>query len=247
MISKNELLFERIVLGTKICAIVLLGFLAMMNKKTQYIMVHPNFFIEDALLLGLSSALGALFIGKLRTGKYGLEGAFLTFLFFFMYSVLREMSGYFNFMRNTELTEKEKKLKHNYSMLLKLIVACVSIACVVLIFMIRKFPDSKTYKYLTKHTMLMFFLETVVFTLITAIPEDIIDKRHESMTHIHSTPSQKTPAHGKNTKNTQTKKTLLNSHKSNKSHNTLIQTLLMFAGLHAAFQFGGLYNVFFAT
>ena len=62
MISKNELLFERIVLGTKICTIVLLGFLAMINKNIEYIKAHPNFFIEDALLLGLSSALGALFI-----------------------------------------------------------------------------------------------------------------------------------------------------------------------------------------
>ena len=43
------------------------------------------------------------------------------------------------------------------------------------------------------------------------------------------------------------KEDIMNFHKSKKSHNTLIQTLLMFTGLHVAFQFGGLYNVFFAA
>ena len=77
--------FEYIVLGAKFMMIIVLSVFAMINKYTSYIIEHPDYFIQDALYLGLSSALGAMFVSYVRTGNITYRGAFIAFLFFFIY------------------------------------------------------------------------------------------------------------------------------------------------------------------
>ena len=213
-VADKESMFVRIVLGTKFVAILCLVVLSLINRNVQYIERNPLYFIQDALMLGLSSALGTLLIGKVRTGHYEFEGAFMTFLLFFMYSVLRELSGYFNLIKKgSKLTKTEDKIKKQYSILVTGVLGVILIACGVLVFTIKRYPDRYTYHYLTNNSMLMFAIETVVFALITGVPEDIIDQRHETEHHHH--------------------------------HGSIVQSVLMSAVLHIAFQFGGLYHMFF--
>ena len=215
--------FEYIVLGAKCLMILVLCIFAIINKYTPYVIEHPDYFIQDALCLGLSTALGAMFVSYVRTGNVSYQGAFIAFLFFFMYSVLREMSGYFAFLSNSNLTRQQHKQRDNnfikFPVLAVILIVCM--LCVMLAIIVRNVPNESTYKHMPSiHVWGQFALETVVFTLITASAEIYIDYRHNN-------------EHGKIDKTEFTKSVLV--------------TLLLFVIAHVLFQLGGLYDLFFRS
>ena len=215
--------FEYIVLGAKFLMILVLCIFAIINKYTPYVIEHPDYFIQDALCLGLSSALGAIFVSYVRTGNVSYQGAFIAFLFFFMYSVLREMSGYFAFLSNSNLTRQQQKQRDNNFIKFPVftVVFIVCGLCVMLAIVVRNVPDESTYKHMPSiHVWGQFALETVVFTLITASAEIFIDYRHNN-------------ENGKIDKTEFTKSVLV--------------TLFLFVIAHVLFQLGGLYDLFFSS
>ena len=123
--------FEYIVLGAKFMMIIVLSVFAMINKYTSYIIEHPDYFIQDALYLGLSSALGAMFVSYVRTGNITYRGAFIAFLFFFMYSILREVSGYFALLSNKNLTQQQQKQRNSIKVPVFVVMFIVCVLCIV--------------------------------------------------------------------------------------------------------------------
>ena len=215
--------FEYIVLGAKCIMIIVLCVFAIINKYMFYVIEHPDYFIQDAMYLGLSSALGAMFVSYVRTGNISYQGGFIVFLFFFMYSVLREMSGYFAFLSNTNLTPEQKKQRDNNFIKIP-VFALIFIVCGLCIFLaiiVREVPDRNTFKNMPSMNVWgQFALETIVFTLITASVEIYIDYRHNN-------------EKGK-IDNTEFAKSVL-------------MTVSLFVVAHVLFQFGGLYDLFFKT
>ena len=213
--------FEYIVLGAKFMMIIVLSVFAMINKYTSYIIEHPDYFIQDALYLGLSSALGAMFVSYVRTGNITYRGAFIAFLFFFMYSILREVSGYFALLSNKNLTQQQQKQRNSIKVPVFVVMFIVCVLCIFLAVLVRNVPNEKTYKYMPKINVWgQFALETVIFTLMTASVEIYIDYRHNN-------------ENGKIDRTDFTKSILI--------------ALALFVVAHVLFQFGGLYDLFFST
>ena len=129
--SPSEL-FEYLILGSKFVMLVVFVVLALINRETRYICKSPELFLKDALLLGGSSALSVVFISMMRTQSIPYEGVFTMFLLFFMYSIVRELSGYFPLSKNKNLTPREKQLKKNQPLVLLIVgTVVVNNCCVV--------------------------------------------------------------------------------------------------------------------
>ena len=87
--------FQLIVYFTKFSFVFVLMILSKINHETQYIQEHPTYLIEDAIVCGFTSVLSACVVEYFRLNSIHAEGLILIFAFFFMYSVLREFSGFF--------------------------------------------------------------------------------------------------------------------------------------------------------
>jgi hypothetical protein len=173
-------LFEYIIFGTKFTTIIVLCLLAIINKDTRYVVSRPDSFIKEALLLGFSAALCTIIIGLLRTRSVPLEGAFTMFLLFFMFSIIREIAGYFPFLMNDNMTDEENTQRIKLKPYVVGIGSIILLVSVGIMFKSFHFPNFRTYAYFRKHTNLMFILETVLVTLTTLIPEIYIDMKHEA-------------------------------------------------------------------
>ena len=214
--SPSEL-FEYLILGSKFVMLVVFVVLALINRETRYICKSPELFLKDALLLGGSSALSVVFISMMRTQSIPYEGVFTTFLLFFMYSIVRELSGYFPLSKNENLTPHEKQLKKKQPLVL-LVVGTVVVVVLFLAIRSKVFPNENTYAYFPRHVYTNFLLETLIVALLTGVPEIVVDRNHETKKSHHSLFS--TPS---------------------------LATMATFGIAHIVFQMGGFYNIFFPS
>ena len=159
-------LFEYLILGSKFVTLVVFVLLALFNRETRYICKNPELFLKDALLLGGSSALSVVFIAMIRTQTVPYEGVFTTFLLFFMYSIVRELSGYFPLLKNENLTPREKQIKKNQP-LVYVVGGVVVLLVVFLAYRSSVFPNVNTYAYFSGHVYTTFLLETSLTTMVT--------------------------------------------------------------------------------
>ena len=171
--------FKNIVVFSKLLFLVLLSILAWINHENEYINKHPVFFVQDCLMLGLSTAIATAFLDMTRIGSVNHRHVLDMFFLFFTYHVLRELSGYFKFTSFKESNFSEIEQKEQFP--LYYVVICVfgllSICGVILAFKVHQHPirsNSIIFPWST------FILETVIFALILAPPEILISYRHET-------------------------------------------------------------------
>ena len=219
-------LFEYIIFGTKFTTIIVLCLLAIINKDTRYVVSRPDSFIKEALLLGFSAALCTIIIGLLRTRSVPLEGAFTMFLLFFMFSIIREIAGYFPFLMNDNMTDEENTQRIKLKPYVVGIGSIILLVSVGIMFKSFHFPNLRTYAYFRKHTNLMFILETVLVTLTTLIPEIYIDMKHEAFFKP---------------------KTKLNSNNYSVFNKWNLINFVIYAICHMSLQFGGFYDLFYSV
>ena len=217
-------IFEYIIFGTKFTTIIVLCLLAIINKDTRYVVSRPDSFIKEALLLGLSAALCTIIIGLLRTRSVPLEGAFTMFLLFFMFSIIREIAGYFPFLMNDNMTDEETRERTKLKPFVLGIGALVLLVSVGIMFKTFKFPSYKTYAYYSKHVNLMFILETLLVTITSLVPEIYIDMKHAAFF---------------------ISKTQLNTH-STVFNKWNVINFIIYAICHMSVQFGGFYDLFYS-
>ena len=175
-------LFEVLVFSTKFVFVFVLMILSKINHEIQYIQDHPSYLTEDAIVCGFTSVLSACVVEFFRQNSIHAEGMILIFAFFFMYSVLRELSGYF-VTSNKKEQEEFKQLK--WVCITVLVLGIVT--CCVFAFINRVIPTPSTYKLLSENTSSngvfgLFMLEMVLFTLSLASGELFVMNRHEPVT-----------------------------------------------------------------
>ena len=204
--------FKNVVVFSKLLFVFLLSILALINHDNEYIKKNPRYFVEDSLMLGTSSALATAFLDFVRIGSVNHRHVLDMFFLFFTYHVLRELSGYFKFVsfEESEMTEVEKKEKMPLFYTVLCVFGVLAIIGSILAFKVMKHPSRANSIDLSWSS---FVMETIIFAIITSVPEIFIGYRHES---VH------------------TWKTLL--------YNSIL-TFGIFTVFHFMFQIGGFYSV----
>ena len=176
-------MFQLLVYFTKFSFVLVLMILSKINHETDYIQEHPSYLTEDAIVCGFTSVLSACVVEYFRLNSIHAEGLILIFAFFFMYSVLREFSGFFVV---TQKKKEQEQFKHLKWVCFTVIVIGI-VTCCVFAFINRVIPTRGTYKILSENTSLygvlgLFLLETVLFTLSLTSGELFVTNRHEKIT-----------------------------------------------------------------
>jgi hypothetical protein len=158
---------EKIVLGGKLCLVITLLIMSFVNGHKDYIEQHPRKFILDSVLTGFMSGIASVFLCYTRGRPDLVFNSFLlTFLFFFFYSVCREMSGYFAFMGNGKLTQGEDKQKNILKVPMTILIGIVILVAISLVVINREQPEYSTGILSNYRTP--FFIELVVFSIIAS-------------------------------------------------------------------------------
>jgi hypothetical protein len=91
----KETIFEGGVIAGKLVVMILLVVFAFMNHETSFVCKSPQYFLGEAIAVGLGTAIPVIFIGIRRGNSIGniSSAAFIGFLVFFIFHILMEFSG----------------------------------------------------------------------------------------------------------------------------------------------------------
>lgn len=156
---------------------------AVTNGHKEYISENPRKFVWDSFAVGGLSAVGIVIIAMMR-GRTDLwvQLAMISFLVFFFYNVIREISGFNAITKPAELSQAEKKEE---SVLKIPTMGIVAVGVILLTFMAFKArvllgPDAPAGAgFLTRWTPSgRLALEAAIFGLATATAEVIVARNH---------------------------------------------------------------------
>jgi len=168
--------FEGGILGSKVLIMALLFILSLVNAYTKFISSQPRKFLIESSLVGLVSAVSFAFIGALRgvdTGKI-INVSVLTFLFFFVFHLFMEMSGFNQgSVDKSKLGGKmQKQQKALTSTPVKAIVIIICGILLLLALFTRDFTlNGDIYEPIS---FVQLGLEGVVFGVLNALPTVMI-------------------------------------------------------------------------
>ena len=160
--------FNNTIIAGKFFLLIFLLILSFVNEYTIYINQSPQRFLTDNIAVGLSSALAISFIAY-RRGRQDLipNMMFMTFLLFFVFNILREISG-INAIDEVETeTDIEKKEKQILTWP-AIVVAILSIFLLGGLAFLARVP----------YPFQKLFLEGAVFAGVCAIAEGIVAMNH---------------------------------------------------------------------
>lgn len=172
--------FEKWVIRGKGGFILLLLLFSLINGQTSYVKDNPRKFIGDSVSTGVFGGLAGVFLAYTR-GRPDLAMNHFIFglLFFFLYSVTREFSGYFTVLGNEPKTGNEnteiKILKWPLLILGILILLYMSYLA---FFRARIAADFSTGMFRNLPQTPAFILETLMFSSIITIGEIIVASNH---------------------------------------------------------------------
>jgi hypothetical protein len=106
--SQAKHIFERLAISGKLGLVLTLFLLALVNGDTKHVSRKPRLFLLDAVFTALAGGAAAAFLCKTR-GRMdaALSHTMLATLFFFMFAVCREFSGYFSLLSGSDLSSRE--------------------------------------------------------------------------------------------------------------------------------------------
>ena len=214
----NEKVFRAVVFSSKILITVLVGILALINQKIDYIIKNPSYLIQDSLMLSTSTILAAIFIELSRIGTVKISHMVEIFFLFFTFSVLREFGGYFNFIENRELNKQQEKEKKPLQIVVFIVFGILALIGLLIAIIVHSIPTQSMFAVYknssspNKSVLLWFLFETIIFTILTASAECFI-----SLRHFHFTTDEKIKL--------------------------IIENIIIFAGFHVVFQLAGIYSL----
>ena len=182
--NSKEKVFRAVVFTSKILITVLVGILAVINRYIDYILKHPVNLIEDSLMLATSSALAVVFVELSRLGEVRISHVIEIFFFFFTFNVLREFSGYFNFVEDKDLTEQQEKEKDPLTVVVFVVFGILAVIGIYIAIDVHLLPTRSMFAVYRDSpnpngtAFLWFLFETIGFTLLTATAECYISARH---------------------------------------------------------------------
>ena len=168
--------FEGGILGSKVLIMALLFILSLVNAYTKFISSQPRKFLIESSLVGLVSAVSFAFIGALRgvDADKIINVSVLTFLFFFVFHLFMEMSGFNQgSVDKSKLGGKmQKQQKALTSTPVKAIVIIICGILLLLALFTRDFTlNGDIYEPIS---FLQLGLEGVVFGVLNALPTVMI-------------------------------------------------------------------------
>jgi len=172
--QKNaEHMFHTIVLTGKVGLVGMFLLLSFINGHKAYVEKNPRGFMAGSLIIAITSALGGLLIAwnRQRPDMF-FNTLFIGALFFFVFAVSREFSGYFAFMSGQHLEGTEQKQRNIMAPIIGLMMGAAIIYMIYLAFVARVAPPGD---------MLLpggFITEMFLFTVICGIGEVIVAKQH---------------------------------------------------------------------
>lgn len=217
--NSKEKVFRAIVFTSKILVTVLVGILALLNRYIDYIVKHPVNLIQDSLMLATSSALAAVFVEFSRLGEVRVSHVIEIFFFFFTFNVLREFSGYFNFVEDKDLNEQQQKEKQPLTIVVFVVFGILALLGLYIAIDVHLFPKKSMFAVYgdgsnpNDSAFLWFLFETIGFTLLTASPESFISARHNRFDSMY------------------------------KELKMIAGNAVVFAGFHIVFQLAGIYSL----
>ena len=179
-------------------------------------------------MLGLGAAVCTVVVGYLRTRSVPLEGAFTLFLLFFMFSIIREIAGYFPFLMNANVTDNENNERAQMKPYVVGIGALILLISVGVMYKSFHFPSTKMYAFYRNHKNLMFILENVLVTLSCLAPEIYISMQHTAFFNS-------------------TSKLSTNSSSSSVLNKWNVLNFIVYAICHMTLQFAGFYDLFYSV
>uniref|UniRef100_A0A6C0CTQ5 Uncharacterized protein n=1 Tax=viral metagenome TaxID=1070528 RepID=A0A6C0CTQ5_9ZZZZ len=183
----NGKTFTNIILFGKIGLLFFLSILGLVNYETRYIIAHPDYLIGDAYMVASVSAICAGLMFILHNNNKGIESSvlwhkgfescFMVFLFFFFFAIIREFSGYFNFMANfspksTSDQLNQREAKENPAVFgISLTVALLFTIVVIYLAIVIREPITIPFW--------LFISEYVFVTVVISVVETMVSLRHE--------------------------------------------------------------------
>ena len=159
---------EKIVLGGKALLCSMLIILSFVNAHYTYIKENPRLFMIDNMVSGVAGGLvGAMMASMRQRPDLIGSSAFIMFLFFFFFNVVKEMSGYYTILKPKESTKAVKTEVKYFKY--PVIIICALFLLVML------------YQAASEHVVpsLMFVPELILASGIFTAADVLIAKNHK--------------------------------------------------------------------
>jgi hypothetical protein len=185
MLYINPEIFALIVVLFKLLGTFLAAIVALINHKIDYIVKYPNNLVQDALMLSTSVIISVVLIELLRIGTVRISHITQLFFLIFTFSVLRELSGYFDFVENKNLNEQQQKQRKPLFIMVGIIFGSMIIFGSLIAlnnFIIPVKNMFNVYNTTSKQPAWpLFLLETIGVVLLSVPAEVFITLRHHDI------------------------------------------------------------------
>jgi hypothetical protein len=166
-------MFENLVLTGKVGLVGLFLLLSFINGHTAYIQKDPRGFMAGSIAIAVTSALGGLLVAWNRNRPDLLfNTAFIGALFFFLFAVTREFSGYFAFMSGENLQGTEEKQRNIMAPII------LTIGLAILMYMVYLAVAAHVAPPTGMRLPGGFPVELILFIILGSIGEVMVAKQH---------------------------------------------------------------------
>lgn len=165
-----EHMFEKFVIVGKVGLVALFLLLSFINGHKEYVEKDPRGFMAGSILIAGTSALGGLLIAwNRKRPDLFFESVFIGALFFFLFAVTREFSGYFALMTGEHLQGTQEKQRNVMAPILTVIGIAAILYMIYLAFVARVAPPD---------SIMGFVPELIGFVTLITIGEVVVAKQH---------------------------------------------------------------------
>lgn len=168
--------FTKSVVAGKLLFTLLLLVFSIVNGYKDYVQENPRLFITDSTITAVSGAIVAVYMCLNRNRPdVLLQHAFVAGLFFFVFHVCREFSGYFAFTTDGGLNKTQNMSKQERFFKSKpflILLGILTLVFTMIAFTIRDSPNNS----------LKFLVETLIVASIFTASDSIVLKNHDVLT-----------------------------------------------------------------
>lgn len=177
--SSQEVIFERSVLFAKILFIMILIILSYVNADVSYVKTYPKRFLNESIATGAMTIPPLIIMSMFRKNfdlQILINTAFLLFLIFFIFNVLKEFSGLNNHNYKGDSNDSAVKKVLNDSIMSDWFYSLSGISLFALILLSMQVRDFDIKKNGVKH-----FVEFLSFSVFNSIPILLINYNRNNL------------------------------------------------------------------
>jgi hypothetical protein len=163
--------FHLAVYSGKILLTLLLLILSLINGHTSFVEKNPRQFVAGCIIFAFLTALGSMFVAANRNADW-MSAGFITVLFFFLFAVCREFSGYYALLSgetgDSQVMAKERK-----------VLLPLGIVMAVLTLGVGGYLAYKAgVRPPTEMRFVNFYIELIIFAVLAALAETGVSVQH---------------------------------------------------------------------